>query len=193
MFNYPKQEKIYRLIINERNPMNSTKLHKSFSLFLNLLFISSFFTFASSPSGNAIVKAQPELIQIAAVNPGQVVNVIVQKVDKATIVEEQVIRSGGQVTQDLKIINAFGAEMTSRAALELARSSHVRWVSLDAAVISSACTACIDTTNLANAYIRTIKADQLWNKSPYIQGKAIGVAVIDSGINPNGDLFTVMG
>jgi len=173
--------------------MNPTKPLKSFSLFLNLLLISTFFVFASSPSSNAIVKAQPELIQIASGNPGQLVSVIVQKVDKATIVEEQVTRSGGQVTQDLKIINAFAAEMTSQAALEIARSSHVRWVSLDAAVVSSACTACIDTTNLANAYIRSIKADQLWNKSPYIQGKAIGVAVIDSGINPNGDLFTVMG
>ncbi len=125
--------------------------------------------------------------------PGRVVSVIVQKVDKTTFVEEHVTRSGGQITHDLKIINAFAAEMTSGAALEIARSSHVRWVSLDAAVVSAACTACIDTTNLANAYIRTIKADQLWNKSPYIQGKAIGVAVIDSGINPNGDLYTLMG
>ena len=173
--------------------MNSTKPQKSFSLFLSLLLISSFFTFASSPSGNVIVKAQPELIQIAAINPGQVVSVIVQKADKATIVEEQVTRSGGQVTQGLQIINGFAAEMTAHAALEIARSSHVRWVSLDVSVVSSACTACIDTTYLANAYIRTIKADQLWNKSPYIQGKSIGVAVIDSGINPNGDLYTVMG
>ena len=173
--------------------MNSTKSHKSFSLLLNLLLISSFFTFTSSTSGKAIVKAQPELIQIAAGNPGQVVSVIVQKVDKSTVVEEQVTRSGGQVTQDLKIINAFAAEMTAHSALDIARSSHVRWVSLDATVVSSVCPACIDTTSLANAYIRTIKADQLWNKSPYIQGKAIGVAVVDSGINPNGDLFTVMG
>jgi serine protease AprX len=51
----------------------------------------------------------------------------------------------------------------------------------------------VDTTKLANAYIRTIKADQAWNNSPYLQGKGIGVAVIDSGINSNGDLYTAAG
>ena len=51
----------------------------------------------------------------------------------------------------------------------------------------------MDTTNLANAYIRAIQADQVWNNSPYLQGQGIGVAVVDSGINPNGDLYTPMG
>jgi serine protease AprX len=173
--------------------MNITKLHKSLGLLLNLLLISSFFAFASSSSGNTIVKAQPELTQIVASDQNQLVSVIIQKVDGDSTVEEQVTRLGGEVTQNLKIINAFSAKMTAGSALEIARSSEVRWVSLDAAVISSACTKCIDTTNLANAYIRTIKADQLWNKSPYVQGNAIGVAVVDSGVNPNGDLYTAMG
>jgi serine protease AprX len=108
-------------------------------------------------------------------------------------VEGQVVGLGGVVTQDLKIINAFSAQLTAGSAVTLARSPEVRWVSLDATVVSTACSACVDTTNLANAYIRTIKADKVWNSSPYIQGKSIGVAVVDSGINPNGDLFTVMG
>ena len=49
------------------------------------------------------------------------------------------------------------------------------------------------TANLANTYIRAIRADQVWNNAPYLQGQGIGVAVVDSGINPNGDLFTLMG
>ena len=51
------------------------------------------------------------------------------------------------------------------------------------------CDACIDTSNLANAYIRTIGADQLWNDPPYVQGQGITVAVVDSGIAPHGDLL----
>jgi serine protease AprX len=140
-----------------------------------------------------MAKAQPVLVQMAASDQNQTVSVIVQKANQTTSAEEQVKALGGNVKQDLKIINAFSAEMTAGAAVEISRSADVRWVSLDAAVTSSACTACIDTTNLANAYIRTIRADQVWNKSPYLQGKAIGVAVVDSGVNPNGDLYTVMG
>ena len=173
--------------------MNMTKLQKSLSLFLTFLLITGFFTFAPSSPANTIVKAQTALIEMAARDQNQVVNVIVQKEDETTSVEKQVSRLGGQVTQDLKIINAFSAEMTAGSAIEIARSSDVRWVSLDAVVVSTACTSCVDTTNLANTYIRTIKADQVWNKSPYRQGNTIGVAVVDSGVNPNGDLYTSTG
>ena len=173
--------------------MKNTNLRKSLSLLLNLLLIASFFAFALPSSDNKTVKAQPDLIQMAANNQKQIVSVIVQKEAGATSVENQVDNLGGKVTQDLHIIHAFSAEMTAGAALEIARSSDVRWVSLDANIVSTACTPCIDTTNLANAYNRTIRADQLWNKSPYLQGKTIGVAVVDSGINPNADLYTSAG
>ena len=173
--------------------MSTKKLHNSLSLFLGLLLIPSFFAFAFPTAGNTIIKAQPELVQIAASDQNQWVSVIIQREGTASSVEKQVARLGGEVTQDLNIINAFSAEMTAGSAVEVARSSDVRWVSLDAAVVSTICTACIDTTNLANTYIRTIKADQVWNKSPYLQGSAIGVAVVDSGLNPNGDLYTSMG
>jgi serine protease AprX len=51
----------------------------------------------------------------------------------------------------------------------------------------------VDTTQLKNAYVRAIGADKVWNESPYLQGQGIGVAVVDSGINPQQDLYTVMG
>jgi serine protease AprX len=44
-----------------------------------------------------------------------------------------------------------------------------------------------------NAYIGAIRADKVWNRAPYLQGQGIGVAVVDSGVNPNGDLYTLMG
>src|SRR5690349_8864464 len=134
------------------------KLQKSLSLLVSLLLVASFFSGALPSTNSMMAKAQPILVQMAASNPNQTVSVIIQKVNQTTSAEEQVTALGGQVTQDLGIINAFSAEMTGGAAIEISRSADVRWVSLDAAVKSSTCTACIDTTNLTNAYIRTIRA-----------------------------------
>jgi serine protease AprX len=139
------------------------------------------------------IHAQAELRQIAAKQPTQPVSVIVQKAGKGSAAEETAKRLGGTVTQDLSIINAFTAEMTANAALELSRSEGIRWVSLDAPMQSAACAQCVDTSKLKSAYISAIRADQAWNNSPYLQGNGIGVAVVDSGINPNGDLYTNMG
>ncbi len=147
----------------------------------------------AGPQQTAVAKTQPLLVELAAEEPGQTVHVIVQRMAGVENVEMLVAELGGQVTQELPIINAFSAKMTAEAALELARSQFIRWVSLDAAITSTICSNCVDTTNLANAYIRAIRADKVWNDSPYLQGNAIGVAVIDSGINPNGDLYTSMG
>lgn len=148
---------------------------------------------AANPTQTSAAKAQPALVQAAALNPAQVVSVIVQKLGLGTSVEKMVGKLGGTITQDLSIINAFAAELPAGAAVKLASQPGVRWVSLDAPVQSSACTQCIDTTNLKNAYIGAIKASQVWNSPPYLQGTGIGVAVVDSGINPTGDLYTLMG
>jgi serine protease AprX len=139
------------------------------------------------------VRAQPQLMQIASQTPDKLVSVIVQKASTSSQSEELAERLGARLTKDLHIINAFAADMQAKSAIQLAQAASVRWVSLDASMKSTACSQCIDTTNLANVYIRTIRADQVWNNSPYLQGQGIGVAVVDSGINPNGDLYTTMG
>ncbi len=128
---------------------------------------------------------------MAAQNPNQLVDVIVQKAGEG--VEVRVAALGGQITRDLQIINAFSARLSAGDAVQLAGLSSVRWISLDAMMESSGCPQCVDTTNLANAYITAIKANQIWNTSPYLQGNRIGVAVVDSGVNPNADLYTQMG
>jgi serine protease AprX len=148
---------------------------------------------AAPAQGSAAAKAQSALVEMAAQNPGQTVSVIVQKAKDASGVEARVSRLGGQVTQELQIIHAFAAEMSASAALQLSKTGGVRWVSLDTVMESTVCSQCVDTSKLANAYIGAIRADKVWNASPYIQGQGIGVAVIDSGINPNGDLYTNMG
>jgi serine protease AprX len=163
-------------------------------LFKFLIIASLLFSVVGLPAQQTpTAKVQPVLVELAAQDPGQLMDVIVQKMAGSTGTEEQVAALGGRVTHDLHIINAFAAEMPAAAALKLARTGSVRWVSLDAAMESAACAQCVDTSKLANAYIGAIRADQAWNRSPYLQGQGIGVAVIDSGINPNGDLYTTMG
>jgi serine protease AprX len=109
--------------------------------FIQFLLVSalvlSAFGFAA-PQQAAITKAQPLLAELAAQDPSQMVGVIVQKAAGEADAEAQVASLDGQVTADLSIINAFGAEMTAGAALELSRSENVRWVSLDTAMASTA-------------------------------------------------------
>ena len=163
-----------------------------FHLIMTLLLVAGVLCSSAPATANA-ANAHPLLIEMAASDPHQIVRVIVQKETGSTGAEEEVASLDGRVTQDMHIINAFAAEMTAGAAEKLARTESVRWVSLDAVMSSSACTQCIDTKNLANTYIYTIQADKVWNSSKYLQGQGIGVAVVDSGINPNGDFYTLMG
>ena len=141
----------------------------------------------------AAARAQPELLEMAAAQPAALLSVIVQKADQSGRAEQLVRSLGGRVTDDLSIINAFAAEVAGEAVVPLARGESVRWVSWDAPLAPTACSQCVDTTRLANAYIGAIHADDVWNTAPYLQGQGIGVAVLDSGLNPNGDLYTLMG
>jgi serine protease AprX len=168
-------------------------LSTSLSLLIIPLLVTGSFAPRTSAAGNPAARAQSVLVDVAFHNPAQTVAVIVQKVDESQEAEAMVAALGGTVTSDLRIINAFAAEMTAGAAVELSRSMAVGWISLDAPVISTACPSCVDTSQLATAYISAIRADQVWNNAPYLQGTGLGVAIVDSGVNPNGDLFTSLG
>jgi serine protease AprX len=85
-----------------------------------------------------IAKAQPQLAQMAAEQPEALVRVIVQQIAGTSGAESRVVALGGQVIRDLSLINAFSAEMTAEAAMELARMESVHWVSLDAPVQQAA-------------------------------------------------------
>jgi hypothetical protein len=140
------------------------------------------------PLFSATPRAQPLLLQMAAAHPDSIVSIIVQKRVQDNSVEEMVASMGGAVTKDLSIINAFAAELPGSAIPQLANANGVRWVSLDAPMVEAQCSQCVSTTNLKNAYVRSIGADKLWNAAPYLQGQGIGVAVVDSGVNPQQDL-----
>jgi serine protease AprX len=149
----------------------------------------------SVPRLEATPRAQPELIALAQQQPDATIGVIVQKNGTGLDVEQRVTQLGGAVTMDLHIINAFAAQLTAQAALDLARMTGVRWVSLDTPTVkSSVCAACVDTSNLKNVYNSAIGADRVWNEGPkYLQGQGVGVAVVDSGMNPDQDFYTISG
>jgi serine protease AprX len=51
----------------------------------------------------------------------------------------------------------------------------------------STCIDCINTTILSGAYAQSIRATNLWNGTPRLQGQGVTIAVIDSGIAPHYD------
>ena len=167
-------------------------LSTSLNLFVALRMVIGFLPLGS-PGLEQSAHIQPILTEWATRAPDKVVRVIIQKAADGSAVEQDVAQLGGRVTRDLSIIHAVAAEMTAEAALRLSHYASVRWISVDAHMMSNACANCVDTTKLANAFIYSIRANQAWNSSAYLQGNGIGVAVVDSGVNPNGDLFTVMG
>jgi serine protease AprX len=142
----------------------------------------------SAPTGAA--RAQPALLMLAAEQPTMQVAVIVQKLGQGDSPERLIAQLGGVVTMDLHIINAFAAKLPAATIVALAHAPAVRWISLDAPLVrASACSPCVSSTNLQNAYIRTVGAERVWNEGPkYLQGQGIGVAVVDSGMNPQQDL-----
>jgi len=111
------------------------KKHRVFSFFITAILLLGLVSSSAPAPAVSAAKAQPQLIQFAMEQPDAQVRVIVQKTAGATSTEKRVAALGGTVTQDLRIINAFAAEMTAEAAVELARSDAVRWVSLDAPTV----------------------------------------------------------
>lgn len=47
---------------------------------------------------------------------------------------------------------------------------------------------CIDSAIIKSTFVKAIRADQLWNVSPYPRGWGVGVAIVDSGISTHPDL-----
>jgi serine protease AprX len=155
-------------------------------LLLIAVLVLSAFGFAA-PQGDAYTKAQPQLQKLAASDPGQLVRVIAQKMAGAQGMEALVAELGGQVVADLSIINAFAAEMTAEAALELAQTDNVRWVSLDAPV-EHAGKPQPPSAPTDNYYLDTLGVRQVWDMG--LNGAGIGVAIVDSGISTDSDFHS---
>jgi serine protease AprX len=128
---------------------------------------------SGSPTAAPLIsRAQPLLMQLAATEPEQMVSVIVQKDAGAIGLEEQVAQLGGRVTRDLRIINAFAANLPAGMALELAHSAGVHWVSLDASMATSQ-TSSTTSTSWATS-LGTATTNQYTNANLIVDGEGLG-------------------
>ncbi len=151
---------------------------------LCVLFLVSLVITIPAASGPIIfTNLQPDLIALSATAPDSTVAVIVQLQPNVSTIAEALTRVGAKQTKNLHIINALVAELPAGQLPALAAVAGVRWISLDAPVVETACNECIPTKPLRTVYNQAINANNLWNNPPYLQGKGIGVAVVDSGIN----------
>jgi serine protease AprX len=155
-------------------------------ILLSLTLIS--LAFISPTAKSAGYRAQPVLLEYATNSPDALLSIIVQKFGTTREAEKIVNQSGGRVTQDLYIINSFAAQVTAQNVLKIAQLPSVRWVSLDAPMAKSNDDDDDDEIeyNPKNNYVKSIRADKVWDD---YQGNGIGVALLDSGINPTQDFY----
>ena len=168
------------------------KIHRIFQVGAFLVIVLGLLTPVSLPIRYTIPRIHPILMQLTNEAPDQMVSVIVQKVDESNRAESYAEKLGGLITKDLHIINAFSVDMTASSVRQLATSTAVRWVSLDAQVESTKGKPPKkdqDSSPLPqNYFLDTLGVRQVWNMG--FRGEGIAVAVIDSGIHTDRD-FTV--
>ena len=82
-------------------------------------------------------RAHPAVLQMAQEHPNEKLKVIVQRKALENLPDQALERMGGKKTKDLPLINGFALELPGKAVEALAKSSGVRWVSLDAPLIST--------------------------------------------------------
>jgi serine protease AprX len=127
---------------NHRFSHFSQMSQESFYRFLNYLLTVSLLVpllvaaRSADPLPPSNVNGQPYLATLAAQAPDEAVPVIVQKRDSSDKAEQLVLAQGGAIIRQLPLINAFAATVPAAVAQELAQSAAVRWVSLDAPVVS---------------------------------------------------------
>ena len=117
------------------SPMRSIQWDK---ILLALFIVVLLATLGLSASRHSVtLRVQPQLLELAAERPDEMVRVIVQKVVRDSSIEGLVARLGGEVVRELPIINAFSASLPASAVEVLAEESGVRRISLDAPVQGS--------------------------------------------------------
>jgi serine protease AprX len=161
---------------NELPPEKDSRM-RNIKLMTNILFIAMLLlSLAGSSATNTaplVSHAQPLLMQLALRAPDQMVDVIIQKNTGALALEEEVMHLGGHITKDLGIINAVAARMPAEKAAELAQSSRVRWINLDAPMFSAQTASTTMFTSWATA-IGTVMANQYINPGLIVDGEGLG-------------------
>src|SRR3954470_13296780 len=83
---------------------------------LRFLLLSALFLplVATTSSADAAPRVQQVLLDMAAQRPDAHISIIVQKLVHDDSVEQTVVQLGGTVTKDLRIINAFAADISAK-------------------------------------------------------------------------------
>lgn len=115
-------------------------------LLLTALMVGSF---SNLQAGDDPPRLHPSVLQLAQEQPNEKIKIIVQRMTQEKIPAQALQRAGGKIGKELPIINGFAMEIPARAVEALARTPGVRWISLDAPVIS---TTCRNPVGLAAAY-----------------------------------------
>jgi serine protease AprX len=167
-------------------------------LVLLAVFLGVFVFAAGTLPGNeaSFSNVHPALTALAASEPQATARVIVQSASDGTAVAAAVRDTGGTVVKELEMINATVAELPAAAVAAVAQVDGVNWVSPDGPLQSSAEPAALGTGGCgydattgvvaSNCYLDTLNVRPLWEMG--ITGAGVGIAVIDSGISPDGDL-----
>lgn len=149
-------------------------------------------------------RVQPAVQEWIAQNPGKPVRVIVQSTGETAPLTAFVTELGGLIIHDLSIIHAVAVEVPATDITALAARPDVRWVSLDAQVVSTAAKAAkptktpeptptpapsatpaptatsTPTAQTVNTFPDTTNTRAAWDQG--LNGTGVGVVVIDSGV-----------
>jgi serine protease AprX len=137
--------------------------------------------------------------QWAAQHPGENVPIILSTTGGTAGADGAVSASGGTVEQNLDFISAVQATVPATAVGQLASSSDVAYISLDAPVqsldggFSQWLWGGFSLDRIVSAYPSAVKVGDAWSSGDYGQG--VGVAVVDTGISPvtNADFTSANG
>jgi uncharacterized delta-60 repeat protein len=102
---------------------------------------------------SAAENVHPALAQLAAESPEQEVRVIVQQAGPSAEGRRATEQLGGTVLKELSLINAFVAELPAKSISKLSYLEAVRWISLDARMVSSSVAPGFDTDGIVTTPI----------------------------------------
>jgi serine protease AprX len=137
---------------------------------------------ASAAGSAAPASLSAPLARLAAVKPGQRVEVIIQLTHRTPVAQGRalVLALGGRPGLGLPIINGLSARMSAGASRKLAASPLIHAVSLNATLTHLSQGDGPGPWSLATTFDQSTGASRLWRHST---GTGVGVAVIDTGIS----------
>jgi serine protease AprX len=113
-------------------------------------------------------------------------SVVVRELNPASSAAEQAVAAlGGRVTQDLSLVGSFAAEVPASAVEALKLAAGVTDVSAAAPIHFDGAYG-QGSGGPSAVYSTSVRADKVWAAGH--TGQGVGVAVIDTGVNPVGDL-----